>query len=193
MRLLFLLIGFFLFSCSTWKESLKKVGGKDDAIQNAVLDFSHTKKLFSQDSVFYVGVDDTLSSFKLISENENTSGWVVDKVYTDIIGISIIGGEMPYQKKDFGNTDVRIPSRYIVEQDRLFLWYDEDYPVTEELINVLNQFNLIIENNSETLVVFDDAKKGASYYFCRNDLSDYKKQVSSIAMGYDVPKLKCPK
>ncbi len=192
MRLLFLVTSLFLFSCSTWKESLKKVGGKDEAIQNAILDFSHTKKLFSQDSVFYVGVDDTLSSFKLVPENVNTSGWVVDQVYTDIIGISIIGGEMPYQKKDFENENIRIPSRYLVEQGRLFLWYDDDYPVSEELINVLNQFNLI-ENNSEALVIFDDAKKGASYYFCRNDLSDYKKQVSSIGMGYDVPKLKCPK
>jgi len=194
MRQSILLICVLFIGCNTWKESLIKEGDKEVAIQNAILDFSHTKKLFNQDSVFYIGVDDTLSSFKLVPEDVNASGWVVDKIYPEIIAISIIGGDMmPYQEQDFENENIRVPSRFIIEQGKLFLWYDDDYPLSQELKSALNQFNLIKENDSEAVIIFDDAKKGASYYFCRNDLLDYKKQVSSIAMGYDVPKLNCPK
>ena len=193
MRLLFLLTGFFLFSCSTWKESLVKEGGLEDAIQNAILDFSHTKKLFNQDSVFYLGVDDPLVIFK-----EGETRWIPDKTHDEIIGISIVGdSENLYHKSDVElkkpNENPRIPSRFVIHKEKLFLWYDDAQPITQELVDALSQFGLVRDNDEELFVVIDDGKKGANYYFCRNDLSRYKKVINNIAMGYyDMPKLSCP-
>jgi len=192
--LLFCVLVFF-FGCNTWKESLVEKGNKEDAIQNAILDFSHTKKLFKQDSVFYVGVEDTLYSLKLVSESEYAHQWVPDKPYKDIIGISIIGDEETlYHKKDLEiGSSGKIPSRYQVVSGKLFLWHDDKYPLTKELVNILERYNLIRSDDVELFFITDDGKKGASYYFCRNDLSNYKKEISTIAMGYDVPELKCSK
>ena len=38
----------------------------------------------------------------------------------------------------------------------------------------------------------NDAAKAADYYFCRNDVSNYKRVVTHVATGYyEPPKLKC--
>jgi len=193
MRYLILLICVFLFSCNTWKESLVKEGDKEDAIHNAILDFSHSKKLFNQDSVFYLQIEDPLYSQKSVSESEHAHQWVPDKPYKDIIGISIIGDEEnTYIEKDFENENVRIPTRFTVVQGKLFLWWDDNYPLTQEVIDVLHQFHLV-ESEEESMFTTDHNKKGATYYFCRNDLSRYKKEITTTAMGYNIPKLKCPK
>jgi len=193
MRYLILLICAFLFSCNTWKESLVKEGDKGDAIHNAILDFSHSKKLFNQDSVFYLQIEDPLYSQKLVSESEYAHQWVPDKPYNDIIGISIIGDEEnTYIEKDFENENVRIPTRFAVVKGKLFLWWDDNSPLNQEVIEVLHQFHLV-ESEEEAMFTTDHNKKGANYYFCRNDLSRYKKEISTTAMGYNIPKLKCPK
>ena len=194
MRLLLLLIGFFLFSCSTWKESLVKKGDYEDAIQNAILDFSQTKKLFKQDLVFYIGVYDPFVIFK-----EEKTSWIPHITHDEIIGISIIGGdETLYHKSDVElgkhNDNPRIPSRFIIHEEKLFLWYDDTQPITQELVYVLSQFRLVRDNSEELFMIIDDGKKGTDYFFCRNDLSRYKRVINNIAIGYyKMPKLKCPK
>ncbi|MEP1150342.1 MAG: hypothetical protein ABJH08_01330 [Balneola sp.] len=193
MRLLFLLTIFLLFSCSTWKESLVEKGDKEEAIQNAILDFSHTKRLFKQDSVFYIGVDDPLVIFK-----EGKTRWHPHKTHDKIIGISIVGdSENLYHKSDVElnkpNENPRIPSRFVIHNEKLFLWYDDTQQITQELVDAISQFGLVRDNDEELFVVIDDGKKGANYFFCRNDLSRYKKVINNIAIGYyDMPKLSCP-
>lgn len=188
-----MLTAFFLFSCSSWKESLIKEGDQKAAIQNTILDFSHTKKLFKQDSVFYIGVDDPLVIFR-----EGETRWIPDKTHEEIIGISIVGdSENLYHKSDLElnkpNENPRVPSKFIIHQEKLFLWYDDTQPITQELVDTLTQFGLVRDNDEELFVIIDDGKKGASYYFCKSDLSRYKKSVNNIALGYEgVPKLNCP-
>jgi len=197
MKYLILLICVFIFSCNTWKESLVKEGNQENAIHNAILDFMHTKKLFSQDSVFSIHIEDPLYSRKLVDVDERTSKWVRDKKYDDIIGISIVGDEEKiYHKEEIeiGSFDKR-PSRFVIKDNKLFYWYDDNYPLSQETVDVLNQYNKLqkIDSIADAELVFDDGKKGATYHFCRNDLSRYKKEITTIAMGYDVPNLSCPK
>ena len=183
----------FFFGCNTWKESLVREGDKEDAVQNAILDFTHTKKLFKQDSVFYLSIEDPLYSLKLVSESKYAHQWVPDKPFKNIIGISIIGGDShTYIEQEFKNDNNRIPSRYKIVKGKLFLWWDDDYPLTQEVIDVLHQFDLVV-SEEEVMVVTEHGKKGASYYFCRNNLTIYTKEITTTSMGYDIPKHRCPK
>ena len=50
----------------------------------------------------------------------------------------------------------------------------------------------LYKNDSVFSVNFNDSDKGADYYFCKNNLSKYKRVVTNIGLGYyKPPKLKC--
>jgi hypothetical protein len=87
------------------------------------------------------------------------------------------------------------PTGLIERNEKLFFWYDETKSVTDTIISTLYKHNFV-----DTMIVnvyipdriINDAKKGANYYFCKNDLTKYKKIVTSRAIGhYKPPKLKC--
>ncbi len=113
-----------------------------------------------------------------------------------------------------------LPSRHIIKNGKLFYWYDSAYGLTEEMVNVLWQFNLAdsvkISDKSLMFGVADHhvpevfgadyvgpeyipidysingKSKGAHYYFCKNDLSNYKRIITNIGLGgYKPPKVKC--
>ena len=197
MRLLIILLTLVLLTgCSGWKQLLIGQGNEYDLINNAILDFSNTERLFKQDSTFHVTFIDTLYSMKLERVDDRTLKWIPDKKYENIIGVSILGsiGKIYYiddiEIGSFGS----LPSRYMEKNNKLYYWYDDDYPLTQDVVDVLNKFNVIEKIESIAMVEFiiDDGKKGASYYFCRDNFSKYKKVVSTIAIGYDIPKLHCP-
>jgi hypothetical protein len=90
----------------------------------------------------------------------------------------------------------KLPSRFIEKNGKLFYWWDDDYPLTEEVIAVLKKYNLFQDDNDGLITVpenpTNDAQKGAHYYFCRSDLTKYKKVVTNKGMGYyDPPKFEC--
>ena len=67
--------------------------------------------------------------------------------------------------------------------------------IYEEMLSVLKKYNVLTDMIYDGMLPeysINDAQKGASYYFCRNDLSKYKRVVTNIATGYyRPPKLKC--
>jgi hypothetical protein len=187
-----------LQSCVSFKGQLTNTGGSEEAIQNAILDFSNTSRLYKKDSIFSVSFYDTL--YRMVLENVagKNSRWVRGNHLANIVSVSISGNN--YQFLLTANTKVgsngKLPSRTIEKNGKLFYWWDEDYPLTEQVFTLFKKYHLFQDDmngvNDFPSNSIDDAKKGVHYYFCRNNLSVYKKIITNTGIGYyDAPKLKC--
>jgi len=168
--LVILLLGFQ--GCAPWKAGLITHGTYDIAIKNAVLDFSNTTSLVRQDSTFSVDFKDFDSG---------------------IIGVSLLGTIGKFIVTADGKTS-RLPTRYLEYNGKLFYWYDAKYSLEKDVITKLNEYSLIdsVETIAQAVFVHDDAKKGVNYYFCKKNLSNYKKIITTKALEYcELPKLNC--
>jgi hypothetical protein len=162
-------------------------GDKNDAILNAILDFTHSEKLLKQDSVFFIYAEDPLYSHKRLYYSKYSYRWVPDKPYENIIKVSISGdSKNTYIEKNELSEYDRMPSRYFIFKENLFIWYDENQPLTQELIDALKKFNLL-KSEDEAMFVIDHSKKVTLYYFCKYDLTQYKRRRNSAS----IPQLKC--
>lgn len=170
---------FILCSCSPWKQTLVSQGDINDAVENAIKDFTHTSK-------------------KLLKDDKNYSIWI-DSLKEDILFIYILGTDnVPL----IANSEIKpgvqygyFPTNYKVVDGKLFYWYDPLSFINEEILNVLKEFDHIYYQKYEydfPEYSLDDAKKAAMYYFCMNDLTYYKKHVSSRSLPENkLPKMKC--
>ena len=193
-------------ACGSLKINLIQAGEniKDVVINNAILDFSNSCKLYRSDSVFSVSFEDSVF---LLALDREESHWYRDKVYEDIVLVSISAHRISapceehcdkflYTAKTTVGSKGKLPSRYIEKDNKLFYWWDDDYPLTEEMLLVLWKYKLLYDD-TEGLIglpqfTINDTQKGAHYYFCKNDLTRYKRVVTSIANGYyKPPRLKC--
>ena len=164
-----------LASCRiAWKKSLVHSGSMEDAIQNAIYDFLNTSSLSKRDSVFFI-------DFK---EYDN-----------DILGVCIIGtNEKAVVVRDRNMIITKaLPTRYIEQSGKLFYWYDSTRTVTNKIISVLKKYNGIDTAilNSYNPVHNDNPKKGANYYFCKNNLLVYKKVETKYYLSKHPPQLNC--
>lgn len=191
--IVYLTISLTLLSCSSLKETMIKTGEntKYIAVHNAIIDFSKQCSLFKEDSVFQISFSDTLYSLVLKQVDERNFHWVRDKLYENIVTVEISANNN-YQFYYSEETKENLPSRYVIIADKLFYWWDNDYPVTEEIIAVLWKYNLLQKDLLIPEFSTNDSKKGADYYFCKNDLSNFKRVITNKGMGYyKVPSLKC--
>ena len=123
--------------------------------------------------------------------DERNFHWVKDKLHENIVTVEISANNN-YQFYYSEETKENLPSRYVIIANKLFYWWDNDYPVTEEIIAVLWKYNLLQKDLLIPEFSTNDSKKGADYYFCKNDLSNYKRVITNKGMGYyKVPSLKC--
>ena len=197
MRNIFLII----ISCllSGCKSSIvilqKETYQTEDFINVAISDFVSKCSLFKKDSVFKVSVEDTLVKLSFQSEQ---SRWVLDTVYQNVLVVEILGlmdtKEWYFSDAVIGSKG-KLPSRYVIVKGKLFFWEDDDYPLTEEILSVFKRYNILTEMMERGALPdnpINDAAKAADYYFCRNDVSNYKRVVTHVATGYyEPPKLKC--
>jgi hypothetical protein len=171
---------------------------RDEAIQIAIKDFE-TTRLFKNDSVFSVSYLDTVhrSSWKR-SENGIYEPYVQSS-YNDLMSIGILGvsGNRVFllELPKIGIKG-KYPSRFIVLKRKLFFWYDDEYPLTEEALLMFRKYCVVPPSMGEEFeipeILIDDSKKGAQYYFCRNNLLKYKRVITNKGSGsYDPPKLDC--
>ncbi|MGV8947175.1 MAG: hypothetical protein ACOH1N_12150 [Lutibacter sp.] len=198
---LFLLSLLLLFgSCSAFKKELAQTGGQKEAIQNAILDFSNTSGLYKKDTVFFVSFHDPLYKMVLEETNEGNGKWVEGKPYQGIVAVNIGANYNKMLLTDsvkVGKKGVKIPTRYIEKDSKLFYWWDDNYPLTQEALDTFGKYNLLAENNLDGVIEFydfkiNDAQKGVDYYFCKNDLTQYKKITTDKGIGfYDAPSLDC--
>jgi len=165
----------------------------------AIQDFSKTK-LFKMDSVFYVTLYDTLHRTEIQRIDQYNVKSVTGKAYPQIIAVDIIASQFKYLYDTTMTNNMQnkgIPTRAIEKDGRLFLWRDAHYPLTDSTLKILNKFHLTERGTKKDLDRFlifgtDDLKRGAHYYFCRNNLSYFKRVISSKAIGYyDPPNVKC--
>ena len=166
------------------------------AIYEAITDFADNCRLFKQDSIFYITTLDTLKHYTL-QRNQGTLEWICDSIYANLFVINIIPSinKLFYFPDAVVGSKGKLPSRYVIVKGKLFYWRDRDYPLTEEMLSVLKKYNVLTDMIYDGMLPeysINDAQKGASYYFCRNDLSKYKRVVTNIATEYySHPKLKC--
>jgi hypothetical protein len=179
-KLLFLLLFFLLFaSCSTWRGALVSNGNLDDAINNTIADFLHTTKQRKTDTIFGI---------KITNINEKI-----------VIGIGKADNKIyPRKENEIGTFDKVFPTRYTIKNGLLFYWSDTTQAITQEIISVLEEYNHIVFNwqdeyNLPPLVINDEAE-GFVYYFCKNNLKNYKKKkANNLGQRYIIPKLICDK
>jgi hypothetical protein len=152
-------------SCSSWKKGISNNGNYETAIQNAIIDFSHSS-LMRKNSVFHV------------SYYEYASG---------IIGVSILGDDNKIYMINGSNIfGVRMGDQYTEYKGKLFYWYDEKKGKNPNIEETLSKYGVIEKRDSLTEdmgSIRDDAQKALNYYFCKNNLSIYKKEMTSIAMS----------
>lgn len=182
---------------------------KDIAINSAILDFSNSCKEYKNDSIFSVSFEDSVFYLAL---NLETAQRYKDKFYENVVAVGVSAHRICVECEEYGlkfndrflytaQTTVgskgsSLPTRYIEKDGKLFYWFDDDYPLTEEMLAILWKYDLLFDD-TKGLVGFpqfsiNDSQKGVHYYFCKNDLSRYKRIITNIAIGYyKPPKLKC--
>lgn len=166
-----------VLSCASFKNELVKSGDRNEVIQNAILDFSKTTKLYKRDTVFSVSAGED-KDLLIVRVGKNSTKLLLTA------------------DTKAGVKNKLLPSRFIEKEGKLFFWWDDDYPLTEEAIAVFHKYNLFQNDQGGVITVpdftTDDTQKAAHYYFCRNDLTRYKKVITNIGIGYyDPPKLEC--
>lgn len=166
--------------CASVKNTFVKSGNnQDDAIQTAISDFSKTRKLFKKDAVFSVEIVG-------LSNNDNLM----------IVRIGKNNRKLLITKDAKIGSTGKLPSRYFEKEGRLFFWWDDSYPLTEAAFAVYKKYNILQDDENGRITIpdfiIDDAQKGAHYYFCKNDVSSYKRVITNRGVGYYTPPdIKC--
>lgn len=166
--------------CTSVKNTFAKSGNdQDDAIQIAILDFSKTPKLLKNDAVF---------SVELVGLSTNNNIMVVR--------IGKNNRKLLLTKDTKIGSKGKLPSRYVEKEGRLFFWWDDGYPLTEQALGIYKKYNLLQddENGRVTIpdFIIDDAQKAAHYYFCKNEVSSFKRVITNKGVGYYTPPdIKC--
>lgn len=187
------LLAFLITGCCSTKSILLQVNEnvKERAINDAIFDFSKNCRLFKRDSVFLVSYEDTVYSMVIERTDTQPLQWVLEKIYGDIVAVNILAFA-DYKFYFSQETIEKLPSRYIIKDRKLFYWWDENYPVNDEIIDVLRKYNLLQEELSIPDFSTNGNKKGADYYFCKNNLTKRKRVITSTGFGYyRPPNLKC--
>lgn len=160
----------FFISCTAQNKEVAFKESYKEAINNAVIDFLKISSLVKKDTIFYV-------SYKELTPQ--------------VIGVSIIGTKDKFYID--GDKPVnRLPTNYIEYKNKLFYWYNNNTEFNKEsIINKLKEYK-VIEYDAEIFErSIDDNKQGVNYYFCRNDLSVYKKEKTNLPISNIPPKLSC--
>ena len=162
---------------------------------SAIRYFSKTK-LYKIDSVFIITLYDTLHRVAIDTISKNHYVSRRGQAYPNIIAVNVFGVNTKY----FFDTTVNlnhqkgIPSRFIEQNGKLFIWRDEDFQLTDSTINVLDKYHRISRGGPGDWISGggDELKQGADYYFCRSNLTVYKKKITNRAIGhYEPPTVNC--
>src|SRR5690606_11838355 len=173
-------------------------GDIEQARMNVISDFAHTYK--TPNSYIKERKGKPFTIFRMF-DNEITEKFYVFGISpynNNYISISI--------KDSLGKVPVsHFPNRYIIKENKLFLWRDNITPLSKEILNVIQEYGVLDSTDvkkvlgllpddfeDERLITIDDKLKGVNYYVCKSNINKYKKVKTNIAFGYyKPPKLKC--
>jgi len=174
-----------------------KSGTPDAAIQNAILDFSGGNSIYKNDSVFSINYLDTLYRM-VLNKSKGDYTWEKGEPYERIVAVAIRSNSNRFLLTT--NTTIgskgKLPSRFIEKDRKLFFWWDNEYALTEEALSIYKKYGLLQDDQGGIITVpdfiNDDSKKAVHYYFCRNNLTKYKKISTAKGIGYyDPPSVHC--
>jgi|GEM_PF-5911466 len=183
---IFLVLVSFL-SCKNYKNDFNKGKGSfDNAVKNAIIDFSHTYKDKRVSKIFFY---DPCPDFKK-AQNQYCiyirPGF--NKYYLDTTAY-------------IGNYTEYFPTRFKEYKKELYLYYDSQKPITKEIIDILNKYDAIDSSRlkfeiGETKqipkikITSDSSIKSYYYIFCKNNLENFKK-IESAYQPEIYPNLNC--
>jgi hypothetical protein len=76
----------------------------------------------------------------------------------------------------------------VVKKDgKIFYWHDDNVTLTKKTVDILSEFGLIDYSIENLNYSNDDSQKAMHYYFCKDDLSRYKRVIANKALGYYAP------
>lgn len=180
-------------SCVTQRNSLHETGGINEALRNSISNFSKTK-FFKNNDVFVVSYSKDFIQYSLIKQADGTYSWLPDKSYPDLYAISILddNSKFLYDTSELGQKNTSLPTSIMIKDGKLFYWWDDKVPLSKETVNILFDYKLLEQGDKYLDFSSDDSKKAVHFYFCKDDLANYKKVVNSKAIGYyEPPKLNC--
>lgn len=170
--LLLLFIG-----CSTWKTTLVRNGDKNDAIRNAIHDYIKSNRHIKKDSTYLVSIRN-----------------IDDMVFR----VDIAKGleKLLVATEDGVNFSHRaLPTSYIELDNKLFYWVDSTQKVTDDLIKMLvkyNRLDTMVINSYIPARLIDDSRDAVLYYFCKENLTRYRKvRTKNTKRNYNQPLIKC--
>lgn len=188
-KILLLIISAVFFYSAQSQTFIRETEAQNTAIKIAIEDFLRCR-LCKNHNVFSVNT---------FERGEYDRYEISDKLIT----VSILPKETSEPQYYITLVDTvgstRLPTRYIIKNGKLFYWHDSEYGLTEETIKLFLEFKLAEPLNISDLAlllgqeVWGDGKtKGMDYYFCKTDLNNYKRIITSFALGwYKPPKIKC--
>jgi hypothetical protein len=165
---------FIFFATIYHSHSQITKSSRDYAIQIAINDFVALKKLHATDKVFSVKAEELTqnNSILIITIIAKTSNLLLTK-------------DVKIGSKG------KIASRYIEQDDKLFYWWDDDYPLSQDALSIYGKYGLLQDDMNGTIkfpdAIVNDARKGASYYFCKDNPEMFKRIITNIATGYYTP------
>ncbi|MHA4895351.1 hypothetical protein ACXZ1K_11400 [Pedobacter sp. PWIIR3] len=184
-----------LQGCNLYKKDFYSLGGRDEAISNAISDFLKTERQLNKDSVYDVsyssGVEqkieirrsDGIYQDSILGVDSTRIKVVFFALHKPVVFTSTLGSN---------NAHILDYSKYIEKGGKLFIFRDKQ-PVTESTLAVFRRFNIVSDIDSLYLLA-DHDQKAVFYYFCKKDLRIFKKVKGAYERKYEFkPQLNCPK
>ncbi len=186
--LIFILLTILVCGCAApWKAELVESGTREDVIRNAIIDFMNTRSSKR--------ASDTVDAYKIFYASDDKFIHVPGLIIIDIFP-QFKREVYPYPWDTVGHLNADIPTQFVKYGGKVFIWRDPSVPVTQELLNMMNEYDLIDTNwrdeeyNIPLGMTDSDWKsdqfypspagprddiEAVSYFICDNNFKKYKK------------------
>lgn len=188
-----------IISCQSSKKSFYKGAfNNDNAHLNVIEDITRTYKTSNR---YFNDGKKPFNVFRFFREMDLKNG-------TYLLSISPENNTIPIRiEEKIGEVPKSyFPNRFIIRENKLFLWQDSITPLKNDILEVMDDFgildsievkkslNLLPENYiDDRLYKIDDKLESIYYFICKSDISRYKKVKTQWSkIKNDLPKIKCP-
>jgi len=177
------LLTYFIISFLGGCKPIQKVTSSNeelsDPIQIAIKDFIRVSNIYKKSQVFYINKRNAVN-------NENVLIISITKNFTKLLSTALT---------TVGSTG-KMPSRFVEKDGKLFYWWDNDFPLSEEALTVFRKYDLLQDDEKGTIQfpesTLDETQKSAIYYFCKNNFKVNKKIETNRGQFYDqAPEIDC--
>ena len=157
---------------------MKMSNGDDKYIEAVINDFSKNDSLFNNHKVFGLAKREVLQYVKKSdSADADHFKMINGQPYLGLMHINLRVNPLTLSedsKTKIGSKGITIPSRFIIKNEKLFFWWDENYPFTKEAFDVFKAYG-IITDKATSRDRYDESTKGRHYYFCGSNYSKFLK------------------